>query len=118
MHVLRKRRMPRLADLEQLAYALPSWCSVTEPSAPSAPAKRRKVAPVAPAGPSEGLTDSCKHCGQAHGTRRCTFGARATERFLPCEGVRPHGFCFWRRFLVPLQRADALAPLGPWPCGA
>eukprot|EP00913_Durusdinium_trenchii_P022716 g21333.t1 len=156
LHVLRKRRMPRLADLEQLAYALPAWCSVTEPSSSSVPKKRRKVSPAeaqssgAPLVVADGIEtrwpcgrcgvrghrsgpevagvasrsqqmcllrlsecpmshmDGCNHCGQAgHTTKFCTFGSKPLERFLFCEAVRPHLPCFWRRFLVPLQRADA-----------
>ncbi|CAE7407119.1 rsmH [Symbiodinium microadriaticum] len=136
LHVLRKRRMPRLADLESLAYALPAWCSVTEPAVSSTPARKRKrneteaTSVAAPAGTPEltsselsrpsrceeeghRLSDStnlegCNHCGKVgHTTKRCTFGAKPSERFLPCEGTRPKAPCFWRRFLLPLQRANA-----------
>jgi len=52
----------------------------------------------------------CSHCGSSeHTAKRCTFGARASERFLLCDSVEPHTPCFWRRFIVPLQRADAVA---------
>ncbi|CAE7658161.1 rsmH [Symbiodinium pilosum] len=44
LHVLRKRRMPRLADLESLVYALPAWCNVTQPATSSTPPKKRRRA--------------------------------------------------------------------------
>lgn len=71
-----------------------------------------------------------------HTTKLCIFGAEPSERFLYCQSVRfqkrschlemprdfygtpgtpvvrPHLPCFWRRFVIPLQRADAEALLG------
>ncbi|CAJ1380534.1 unnamed protein product [Effrenium voratum] len=146
LHVLRKRRAPRLADLEHKAHALPTWCSVTEASEASGARrpKRKRVAeeeeaeeaeaeaaevevevageanpalkwPCARCGqkthrssecPSQ--LEGCNYCGQVgHTTRRCTFGAKRSERFLFCEALRPRLGCFWRRFLVPLTRGDA-----------
>eukprot|EP00434_Breviolum_minutum_P040000 symbB.v1.2.035538.t1/scaffold4809.1/size34500/1 len=149
LHILRKRRMPRLADLEQMAYDLPAWCNVTQPSSSSQPRKRRKaekeeipceviektdlwhkeVLEVTKQGCvetsvgwppdrsgkrghqlSDFHTDGCNHCGQVgHTTKLCIFGAEPSERFLYCQSVRPHLPCFWRRFVIPLQRADAEA---------
>lgn len=55
------------------------------------------------------MTD-CSHCGSAsHTAKRCTFGADPSERFLPCASTLPAWPCFWRRFVVPLRRADAHA---------
>lgn len=146
LHILRKRRMPRLADLEQMAYELPTWCSVTEPSSSSTPAKKRRKKEKAEMADEEtpemqieipeaegsvettlrwpcgkcgkkghrlsecpkSRMEGCNHCGQVgHATKQCIFGAKSSERFLYCESVRPHLPCFWRRFVIPLQRADA-----------
>lgn len=52
----------------------------------------------------------CSHCGSSsHTAKRCTFGAQPDQRFLPCKSEEPRLPCFWRRFLVPLRRADAAA---------
>lgn len=50
----------------------------------------------------------CSHCGCTdHRAKRCTFGSKPSERFLPCVSLEPRWPCFWRRFLVPLRRASA-----------
>eukprot|EP00933_Yihiella_yeosuensis_P000290 TRINITY_DN100447_c0_g1_i1.p1 TRINITY_DN100447_c0_g1~~TRINITY_DN100447_c0_g1_i1.p1 ORF type:complete len:347 (-),score=54.54 TRINITY_DN100447_c0_g1_i1:11-1051(-) len=52
---------------------------------------------------------SCSHCGsEEHRTKKCTFGVRPSERFLLCKSSEPRCGCFWRRFLVPLSRGDAM----------
>eukprot|EP00929_Paragymnodinium_shiwhaense_P048690 TRINITY_DN24587_c0_g1_i1.p1 TRINITY_DN24587_c0_g1~~TRINITY_DN24587_c0_g1_i1.p1 ORF type:complete len:786 (-),score=191.56 TRINITY_DN24587_c0_g1_i1:181-2538(-) len=42
LHVLRKRRMPRMGDLEQLAYELPGWSTAVEPAASSTSRKTKR----------------------------------------------------------------------------
>ncbi|CAJ1348144.1 unnamed protein product, partial [Effrenium voratum] len=154
LHVLRKRRAPRLADLEHKAHALPTWCSVTEASEASGARrpKRKRVAEEEEAEEAEAAEvevevageanpalkwpcarcgqkthrssecpsqlEGCNYCGQVgHTTRRCTFGAKRSERFLFCEALRPRLGCFWRRFLVPLTRGDATTFLASAPRG-
>lgn len=123
-----------MSKLEQLAYELPSWSGAMHPApgtkrcletnmeeeakeptrtkqhktkqeihmeneVPAVAARQSVLVP---------LVGECGHCGEAHPTKRCTFGSNPCERYLPCAGTAPQMPCFWRRFIVPLGRANAL----------
>eukprot|EP00930_Biecheleria_cincta_P085859 TRINITY_DN75226_c0_g1_i1.p1 TRINITY_DN75226_c0_g1~~TRINITY_DN75226_c0_g1_i1.p1 ORF type:complete len:816 (-),score=146.20 TRINITY_DN75226_c0_g1_i1:24-2417(-) len=153
LHVLRKRRLPRLADLEQRVYEMPAWVEASaasllptskrlaeeedpagrkrhktadaasgglpalqETCSSSASAASRSLWPCSKCGQAghrasecpQAHLEGCNHCGRVgHVTKRCTFGSKPRDRFLLCEMLRPHVACFWRRFIVPLQKANA-----------